>query len=97
MTAPVKFFTDEKGKKMVQMTEAYYKKLSSQKKKEGTDKVIAGNKRGIADTKAGRISTAENSALDPNLIDTDKQCKQMKNEIRRKFNEKSEAKVEYII
>lgn len=67
MTTLVKFFTDEKGKKMVQMSEAHYKKITGRK-----------------------IS-------DPNLLDTDEQCKRMKNEIRKKYNAKSETKVEYLI
>lgn len=82
MTSPVKFFIDEKGRKMVQMSEAYYYKISGSKKEE---------------KKAGSISPAEKQASDSNLLDTDEQCKRMKNEIRKKFNAKSEVKVEYLI
>ncbi|MCO5230389.1 MAG: hypothetical protein M9958_04440 [Chitinophagales bacterium] len=101
MSAPVKFFTDEKGKEMVQMTKAHYEKISGKKKdsnKDGTDKVLASKKKGLNQLKAGQKDLFEKPLnSDLNLLDTDEQCKRMKNEIRKKFNEKSEVKVEYLI
>lgn len=86
---------------MVQMTKSHYEKISGKKKdskKGGTDKVLAGIKNGLNQLKAGQKKPSEKPLKsDANLIDTDEQCKRMKNEIRRKFNEKSEVKVEYLI
>lgn len=41
--------------------------------------------------------TVSKKEIDPNILDAQEQCKRLKNEIRRKYNEHAKVKVEYIV
>ncbi|HRO76644.1 MAG TPA: hypothetical protein PLP27_10910 [Crocinitomicaceae bacterium] len=74
-------------KVQMELTQAQYKQFEDLAKKNGV-KIVTLRSKKIAPKK---------KEIDSNFLDNREQCKRLKNEMRRKYNEHAKIKVEYIV